>query len=75
MPMANAISELFLQTQVNWILGIYKIFGDITNAVNSQVTWSSHFAVTNLDCKMLKYKPYNNFCMARDNSGRVRQLT
>jgi hypothetical protein len=56
------------------MLEIYDLFGDITDAINTQVTWLSNFVERNLDWKKLKYKRYNEFLKAFDSSGRVREM-
>jgi hypothetical protein len=56
------------------MLEIYDLFGDITDAANTQVTWLLNFAERNLDWKKLKYKRYNDFLKAFDSSGRVREI-
>jgi len=56
------------------MLEIYDLFGDITDATNAQVIWLSTFAERNLDWKTFKYKQCNDFPMALDSSGRVREM-
>ena len=72
--MEIAARELSPQNQANFMLEIYDLFGDITDAANAQVAWLSNFAERNLDWKKLKYKRYNDFLKALDRSGRVREM-
>jgi len=66
--------ELSPHTQANFMLEIYDLLGDSTDAANSQVAWLSNFTESKLDWKKLKYKRYNDFLKARDSSGRVREI-
>lgn len=59
---------------MNFILEIYYLFGEFINAANPLVTWMSNFIERNLDWKLLKYKRYNYFLKAFDQSGRVREM-
>jgi hypothetical protein len=69
-----AARDLAPQSQANFMLEIWDLFGDITDAGNAQVAWLSNFAERNLDWKKLKYKRYNDFLKALDSSGRVREI-
>jgi len=55
-PVEIAAQELSPQNKVNFILKIFNLFGDITDAANAQVAWLSNFAERNLHWKKLKYK-------------------
>jgi len=69
-----AARELPPQSQANFMLEIYDLFGDISDAANAQVAWLSNFAERNLDWKKLKYKRYRDFLKALDSSSRVREM-
>jgi len=69
-----AACELARQRQVNFMLGIYDIFGDITDAASAQVAWLSNFAERNSAWKQFKYMQYNDFLKALDSSSRVREI-
>ncbi|KAF8241182.1 hypothetical protein K440DRAFT_638091 [Wilcoxina mikolae CBS 423.85] len=69
-----ATREFSPQGQADFMLEVYDLFGDITDAANVQVAWLSNFAERNLDWRKLKYKQYNDFLKALDRSGRVREM-
>jgi len=72
--MGIAAQELSPQNQVNFILEISDLFGDITDAINAEVAWQLNCAERNLNWEKLKYKQYNDFLKALDSSGRVREI-
>jgi hypothetical protein len=69
-----AARELSPQNQTNFMVEIYDLLGDLTDATNAMFAWLSNFAERILDWKMLIYKPYNDFLKALDSSARVREM-
>ena len=70
-----AAPELSARNHTNSMLEICDIFGDITDAANSEITWLSDFVERTLDRKKLKHMWYNHFLKALDSSSRVREMT
>lgn len=74
LPIALEIVTLDHSThsQANSIPVINNLFGDFTNAGNTQVALQLNMAERNLDRRMLKSKSHQDFLQALDNSSRVR---
>jgi len=66
--------ELDRPSPANFMLVIYDLIGDISNAAFAQVAWLSKFIERNLGWKTLKYMLYNDFLKALDSSGREREI-